>query len=390
MREVYVAGAATTAFGKFLDRSLRSLAEEAVADALSDAGAAPDHVEAAYFANAAAGSITGQEMITGQAALRHTGVLGVPLINVENACASGSSAFHLAWMTVASGRADVVLAVGAEKLTHADKARTFRVFDGAVDLEELNDIGSEDGNRSRFMGLYASMARDYMRRSGATEGDFAAVAAKAHGNGSLNPLAQYRKPVTVDEVLSSRVIADPLTLLMCSPIGDGAAALVLASEAGVRSLEAEPVRVLSTVVLSARDGAEEPVVSRAAKVAYAEGNVGPGDVDVVELHDAAAPAELTVTEELGLAEPLGGAALLRSGATAIGGQLPVNPSGGLLSKGHPIGATGCAQIVEVVDQLRGRCGPRQVAGANVGLAENGGGWLDGGPAVATITILERA
>jgi acetyl-CoA acyltransferase len=391
MREVHVAGAASTAFGKHLDRGLRSLAEEAVRDVLADAGAQPDDVEAVYFANATAGLITGQEMIRGQVALRHTGLLGVPLVNVENACASGSSAFHLAWMAVASGSADVALAIGAEKMTHEDKARTFAAFNGAVDLDELS-VGGEAPSRSLFMDLYAGLAREYMTRSGATAEDFAAVAVKAHRNAATNPKAQYRDPVTVDEVLASRPIADPLTLLMCSPIGDGAAALLLASEAGLRRLEADPVKVLATAVLSRRDGesGEEQVITRAAKRAYAQAGVRPDDVDVVELHDAAAPAELIVAEEIGIAPPGGGPELIRSGASALGGRIPVNPSGGLLSKGHPIGATGCAQIVEIADQLRGRCGERQVQGAAIGLAENGGGWLGGGNAVGTITILGRA
>lgn len=392
MRDVYVAGAAATAFGKYLERSLRSLAEEAVRDALSDAGAQPDDIEAAYFANATAGLMTGQEMIRGQVALRHSGLLGIPVVNVENACASGSSAFHLAWLNVASGAVDVAIAIGAEKMSHKDKARTFSAFNGAVDLEEFQQSGDGRPERSLFMDLYARMAREYMQRTGATPEDLAAVAVKSHANASGNPRAQYREPVTIEEVLASRPIADPLTLLMCSPIGDGAAAVVLGSAEALRRLDADPVKVAATVVLSARESTNgaESVVTRAAQRAYANSGIAPGDVDVVELHDAAAPAELIVTEEIGIAPPGGGVELLRSGASAIDGRVPVNPSGGLLSKGHPIGATGCAQIVEIVDQLREQCGDRQVRGAAVGLAENGGGWLGSGPAVATITILKRA
>jgi acetyl-CoA acyltransferase len=389
VREVFVAGAASTPFGKYLDRPLRSLAEEAVGDALADAGASPGDVEAAYFANAAAGVLTGQEMIRGQTALRATGLLGIPLVNVENACASGSSAFHLAWLAVASGWVEVAMAVGAEKLTHVDKSKTFGAFDGAVDLNERDaGAGEEARSRSRFMDLYAGMARDYMARSDAALEDFARVAVKSHANAAGNPKAQYRNPITIDDVLASRTISDPLTLLMCSPIGDGAAALVLASERGLR-LHAGPVRVLAAVVLSATDE-DDPangVVTRAATRAYSDAGIAPADVDVVELHDAAAPAELIVSEELGIAAQGHGPELLRSGATSVGGRIPINPSGGLLAKGHPIGATGCSQIVEIVDQLRGRCGARQVGDARIGLAENAGGWLGSGPAVATITIL---
>jgi acetyl-CoA acetyltransferase len=190
-------------------------------------------------------------------------------------------------------------------------------------------------------------------------------------------------------VLTSRAISGPLTLLMCSPVGDGAAGLIVASAEGLKRLNGDPVRVLSTVLRSARlDGAESAVV-RAAREAYRRADLTPADVDVVEIHDAAAPAELIVSEELGLADEGKGPALLRSGATALGGPVPINPSGGLLSRGHPIGATGCAQLTELTNQLRGQCGERQVPGANVALAENGGGFLAGGPAAAVVTLLGR-
>lgn len=392
MRDVYVAGAAGTAFGKYLDRNLRSLAEEAVAAALADAGATAAEVEAVFFANAGAGLITGQEMIRGQSALRGTGLLGIPIINVENACASGSTAFNLAWMSVASGATEVAIAVGAEKMTHPDKRRTFAAFNGAVDQNEFAfDADGSQPSQSLFMDLYAGLSRDYAERSSASPEDFAAIAVKSRRNAAHNPKAQYRDPVTVQEVMASRVIADPLRLLTCSPIGDGAAALVLASERGLGRLEADPVEVLASVVLSRREGESHEVnaVTRAAAEAYHMAGIEADEIDLVELHDAAAPAELIVAEELGLAEPGEAVERLRDGDFALDGDIPLNPSGGLLSKGHPIGATGCSQIVEIADQLRGRCGGRQVTDARVGLAENGGGWLDGGPAVATITVLGR-
>lgn len=391
MRDVFVAGAATTAFGKYLDRSVRTHAEQAVREALADAGGQPDDVDAVYFANASGGVMTGQEMIRGQVTLRRTGLLGVPMVNVENACASGSTAVHLAWVSVASGAVDVAMAIGAEKMTHADKARTIAALDGAVDPEEhLDSIGQGGRSRSLFMDLYARTARRYMEWTGATAHDFAEVAVKSHANAAHNAKAQYRESLTVDEVLGSRSIAEPLTLPMCSPVGDGAAALVLASEVGLRRLDAEAVQVLASAVLSTRDNGSNgaSAVTRAAFRAYAHAEITPEELDVVELHDAAAPAELVISEELGLAEEGGGGVwMLRSGDSQIGGRLPLNPSGGLLAKGHPIGATGCAQIVELADQIRGRCGGRQVAGAEIGLAENSGGWLGDGPAVATITIL---
>jgi acetyl-CoA acyltransferase len=405
MRDVHVIGVGVTPFGKYLDRSLPSLAHEATAAALADAKARAEDVASVFFANAAAGLITGQEMIRGQAALRETGLLGRPVVNVENACASGSTAFNLGWLSVASGQADIVLVVGAEKLAHHDKQRSFAAFVAAADQEVLrggdSDLVDPDleraASQSIFMDVYARLASRYMEHSGATAEDLAAVAVKAHDHGALNPLAQYRDRLTVEQVLGSRSVSGPLTLLMCSPVGDGAAALVLASEEGAARLgAADPVTVLATVVLTAepvRRWEEPSVVAIAAQQAYEFAGIGPRDVDVIELHDAAAPAELAVPEDLGLCpRDGGGLELLRSGATRIGGRIPINPSGGLLSKGHPIGATGCAQIAELVEQLRGRCGARQVD-ARIGLAENGGGWIGsslGDPAVATVTILARA
>ncbi|MGH8990400.1 MAG: thiolase family protein [Acidimicrobiia bacterium] len=439
MRDVYIAGAGMTRFGKFMDSTIRSLAEEATAEALADAGATPGDVEMAFFSNATGGILTGQEMIRGQVALRHTGVLGVPIVNVENACASASSAFYLAWMAVSSGAAEIALAIGSEKLTHPDKARSFAAIGTAVDLDTIGTAkdalhrillaampttaerpgmgqgpgahGSaaspihapeeggagapredkQSGGKSPFMDIYAVMTKYYMSQSGATAEDFARIAVKNQGNGKLNPKAQYGADLTVEEVLASREIAAPLTLLMCSPIGDGSAAIVVASEEAVRRLGADAVRIRSTVLVSGRDRTpdQEGAVERAVRRAYEAAGVGPDDLDVCEVHDAAAPAELMIYEDLGLCPPGDGPKLLASGATALGGRVPVNPSGGLLSKGHPIGATGCAQLVELVDQLRGRCGARQVDGAQVALAENGGGFLGTDPAAIVITVLSR-
>lgn len=425
MRDVFIAGTGMTAFGKFMDSSVRKLAEEATAEALRDAQAGPGDIEMAFFSNATAGIMTGQEMIRGQVALRYTGILGVPIVNVENACASASSAFYLAHMAVASGQVEIALAIGSEKLTHPDKMRSFAAIGTAVDLDNLAaarealsrtllgdgraigvDSGSpapvgaemlpekekDGGGKSPFMDVYAAMTRQYMERSGATTEDFARIAVKNQGNGKLNPKAQYGGDVTVEEVLASRQISGPLTLLMCSPIGDGAAAIVVCSEDAARRLGAETVRVRATALVSGRDRTpEEPgAVERAVTRAYEMSGVGPEDLDVLEVHDAAAPAELMIYEELGLCGPGEGPKLLASGETALGGRIPVNPSGGLLAKGHPIGATGCAQLVELADQLRGRCGARQVQGAQVALAENGGGFLGTDPAAMVISILSRS
>jgi len=388
-----VIGAAMTPFGKFLERNVRSLVTEATVGALADAGVAPDAVDFVAFGNAAAGVLTGQEMIRAQVALADTGLAGAPMVNVENACASASSAFHLAWMAVASGQADVALAVGAEKMTHTDKNRANVALARAVDVEALVAEHGEEvlevGAGALFMDIYAATARRYMERAGCGPEVFATAAANAHFHGSLNPKAQYRTPRSVEQVLESRMISDPLTLLMCSPIGDGSAALVLTSgEFAARHGLAGP-KVRATAMRSGTSGEDNTVVERTAHAAYEAAGIGPADLDVIELHDAASPALPLILEELGVAEAGGGAVpLVMDGETRVGGRIPVNPSGGLIAKGHPVGATGCAQLVELVDQLRGRAGDRQVQGARWALAENAGGDLGGGPAACVVTILE--
>ncbi|WP_342214954.1 thiolase family protein [Nocardia cyriacigeorgica] len=402
MTEAAIVGASMTRFGTFAASTTRSLAEEAVAEALADAGLAASEVQTIFFGNGAAGILTGQEMIRGQSALRHTGLLGRPIVNVENACASASTAFQLAAAAVESGAVEVALAVGAEKLTHEDKRKSFAAIGTAADLAQLDDflraaeeVGmdvAEAGSKgSLFMDIYAANTRRYMADSEATAADFAAVAVKNRAHAALNPKAQFRKPITVEEVLAGRMVSDPLTLLMCSPIGDGAAAVVVCSAERAARLAAQPVRVRGYALVSGTERAdgEPPAVTGAATLAYERAGVGPDDVDVIELHDAAAPAELIAYEELGLCGPGEGAALLRSGATGLGGRRTVNSSGGLLSKGHPIGATGIAQLVELTDQLRGRCGHRQAENPRVALAENAGGFLTHDPAAATVTILSN-
>lgn len=389
MKDVIVAGIGMTRFGKFMDRNLKSLSEEAVAAAFADAGITADEVDQVIFANAAAGVVTGQEMIRGEASLRNTGLDGKPMFNVENACASSSTGFHLGWLMVASGQADCVLVVGSEKLTHEDKAVSFGAFTRAVDLEEPLPEGYRAGSGSIFMDLYAAKARKWMAASGATAEDFARVVVKSRHAGHLNAEAQFRAETSLEEVMGSRMISDPLTLFMCSSIGDGAAAILLTSEEMARRLGAPMVRVRASAVVSAKaHGATEPVAVTASRKAYEISGIGPEDLHVVELHDASAPAELIHYENLGLCAAGGGAIeLIRSGATAVGGRIPVNPSGGLLSRGHPIGATGAAQIIELTQHLRGAAGARQREGAKVALAENNGGQLAGDSAIAAVTIL---
>ena len=386
-----------TRFGKFPETSVRRLAAEAAEAALRDAGLVASDIGFVAFANAVGGLLQGQEMIRGQAALRHTGLSGTPMVNVENACASSSTAFHLACTAVASGAVEVAMAVGAEKLTHPDKAVTFAAIGTATDLEQSAGPGSghhdagDGAKKSVFMDIYADKTKAYMARSGATAEHFALVASKNHDHAGANDRAQYRDPVSIEDVLASREVSWPLTLLMCAPIGDGAAAVVVMSKERARRAGSDAVAVRGAVLVSGHDRqpGDATAAERAASAAYEHAGVAPTDIDVVELHDAAAPAELIAYEELGLCGPGDGPALLTSAATRLGGRVPVNPSGGLLSRGHPIGATGCAQLVELVDQLRDRGGLRQVEGARLALAQNGGGNLGSDSAAQVVTILER-
>jgi acetyl-CoA acetyltransferase len=403
-----VAGVGMTPFGKHLDTGLKALGAQAVEQAVADAGVSLDALEAAWVGNAAAGLVTGQECIRGQVILRSIGLGKLPVINVENACASGSTALHQAAAMVTAGLYDVVLALGVEKLYHPDKRKSFAAFSGAVDVEAMREImqrlqenakqsGAKSGasgageKRSMFMDIYAAAARGHMQQYGTTVEQFAGVSAKNSYHGSLNPRAQFREALTVEQVLAAPTIAEPLTRPMCSPIGDGAAAVVLVSEAKARALGIKrPVRVVSSVLRSGWDHAygEDGAGEVCSRAAYEEAGVGPEDLSVVELHDASAPAEIMAYEYLGLCPKGDGGKLIDEGATRLGGRLPVNTSGGLLRKGHPVGATGTAQIVELTEQLQGRSGERQVEGARVGLAQNGGGNIGLDVAAMCVTVLK--
>ncbi|TCK27538.1 thiolase family protein [Pseudonocardia endophytica] len=393
MRDVVIAGVGSTRFGRHLDRTYGSLVSEAVTTALGDAGASAGDAGLVVYGNSGAGVVYGQESVRGQHAVRGTGLDGIPLVNVENACATGSTAVNQAWLAVAAGQVDVAVAIGAEKLNHPDRSRAFAVMTAALDQDRLDEIRDDlgtGGSGSVFMDLYARWTRWYAERTDATPEDFARVAVKNHAHGALNPHAQYGATLTVDEVLAARRISGDLTLPMCAPMSDGAAAAVITTPEIARRWGAQPVRLLATVVGAGRAGAYGELVPATARRAFAAAGVGPEDVDLLECHDAASPAELIVLEELGLAADGGGVGLLRDGVTTLGGRMPVNPSGGLGSKGHPIGATGLGQLVELTDQLRGRCGDRQVEGARIGMAENAGGYLGPDAAAASVTILGAA
>ncbi len=405
----YLAGVGMTHFGKYLDTGLKALGGEAVHAALADAGIAADDLQAAWVGNAAAGLITGQECIRGEVVLRGIGIGRLPVVNVENACASASTALNQAAAMVTAGVYDMVLALGVEKMYSTDKARTFRAFSGGVDVEALEEImaalqknAAEGGataaasgagkKRSMFMDIYAAGARRHMKAYGTTAEQFAAISAKNSFHGSMNPRAQFREALTVEDVLNSPMIAEPLTRPMCSPVGDGAAAAVIVSERKAKEMGlANPVRIVSSVLRSGWDrGPEDDGLSEVcAREAYEEAGIGPEDVDVAEVHDASAPAELFAYESIGFCPKGEGGRLIEEGATRLGGRLPVNTSGGLLRKGHPVGATGIAQVVELTEQLQGRCGDRQVEGARVALAHNGGGNIGIDAAALCVTILQR-
>ncbi|PVX70862.1 thiolase family protein [Paraburkholderia unamae] len=365
---IYVAGVAMTPFGRH-EGSMQDLAQRAVQGALVDAGIEAEAVEAYYAANVFGG------MVLGQVLLRDLGVTGPAIYNVENACASGATGVHLACHALEAGRYDTVVVLGAEQLT--------TLGGGALPLQR-NDYMTEMFARAGLTlpSVYAMRATRYLHEFGVDPQALAEVAVKNRRHGTLNPYAQARSAVSVDDVMNSRMVFDPLTLLQCCPSAvDGAAALVLTTRRPAQ--RAKPVRVLASVVQSGKQdvGTEDilaaEITARAAQLAYREAGVTPADIDMIELHDAFTIAELIYYNALGLCERGEAHELLRSGATALGGRVPVNPSGGLLAKGHPLGATGVAQMVEAVWQLEGRAGERQIAHASIALTQCTGGGIAG-------------
>ncbi|WP_332852166.1 thiolase family protein [Duganella sp. S19_KUP01_CR8] len=412
MSEIYIVGVGMTPFGRHLERSLYDLIAEAVGLALDDAGCDKAQLGAAYYGTLTNGQFQGQTAIPGPIAMRRLGIQGIPVFTVENACASGSSAFNLATVALQAGSCDIALAVGAEKMNIADKAKMFSAFDGGWDVSTVEQnkatllamgdgVTPPPGSMSErpysvFMDVYAAICRNHMRRYGTTQRQIAAVAAKNHAHSVHNPLAQFQKAFSIEEVLASPPIAYPLTTLMCSPISDGAAAVVLCNAAGLKRLNGaagRAVRVLASVIQTGSDrGLDEPqkiVAHLAARKAYEIAGVSPAEVDVAEVHDASAIGEILNAESLMLV-PFGeGGPAAERGDFSIGGRMPINPSGGLESKGHPIGATGLGQLHELVTQLRGEAGQRQVVGARIAAHENGGGLFGIEEAVVAVTLLAK-
>lgn len=407
---VYIVGVGMTRFGKFLDSSIKLLAAEAVTASLNDAGLEQNDIEAAYAANSFWGMFNEQHSIRGQVMLTPMGFGEIPIINTENACAGAATALHLGWTAIKAGLYDVVLTVGAEKISNEDKMLSFRSYATCLDVEEfpnkleqimemINSLPlavppeSQPGEgRSIFMDIYAFGTRYHMARYGTTQEQLAAIASKNHTHGYLNPYSQIRKEMSVEEILADKPVAYPFTRAMCSPVGDGAAAAILCSEDYLKRLKnARPVKILSSMLGTGRERAMdgEHIGSKVAQKAYQKANLGPEDIDVAEVHDATSFGELLQTEVLGFCPEGEGGLLAESGATRLGGRLPVNPSGGLECRGHPIGASGLAQIFEIVTQLRGEAGERQVDEARIGLTENGGGFLGVEEAVASVHILQK-
>lgn len=372
MREVFVIGVGMTEFGKFRDKGLIPLGREACYEALMDSGLKQQDIQVAYCGHARTGRLLGRECGVGQSILWELGISGIPITSVGNFCASGSSAFREAWIAVGSGLYDVAMAIGVELLT-AKRQKGKPLTSDGKELESAMGFTPPT--------FFAQLANRHMAQYGTTIEQLAMVSVKNHKNGCLNPRAQYRKAVSLEEVLISPMIVEPLTLLSCCPISDGGAAAILVSKEWARKAPQKPVQVMASILTSGSYKKQKDITTieatvRAAKEAYEMAGIGPEDVDLAEVHDCFTPAELVHYEDLGFCPKGEGGLFIQHGHSEIGGKVSVNPSGGLLTKGHPLGATGIAQICEVVWHLREQAGQRQVPGARVGLTHCAGGFQE--------------
>ena len=381
MRDVAIVATGMTPFGELWNLSLRDLFVDAAREALDAAGR--PSLDAIYVGNMAGGQFVGQEHL-GPLMADHLGVAGVPAMRVESACASGGAALRAGFFEVASGASDLVLVAGVEKMN--DGADVTSVLATAADQE------AEAYHGITFPGLYAMIARAHMEAHGTTEGDLAIISVKNHRHGALNPKAQFRQEVTLEQVMTSSMVSEPLRLLHCSPVSDGAAALLLCTLDRAREFTDKPVKIrgsgFATAPMALADRVDPSALDAAslsAARAYRAAGVTPSDIQVAEVHDCFSIAELCVLEALCFAKPGGAAELTRAGETTLGGRIPVNTSGGLKAKGHPVGATGVAQAIEIVEQLRGEAGARQVDGAVLGLTQN----MGGSGASSVVHIFER-
>ncbi len=415
MQNAYVIGAYSTQFKKWLDLTNKQLAREALLGVLEDAGWQNGYqLENTYFSNCSMGVLWNQDLVRGHcvfAPFVEEGIYPerVPIINVEGACASGSLAFHLAWKDILSGVHDVSLAFGLDKFYHPDTAKLMEAFEHGIDreeksrlIEEYQVVAAECGRKfeqlpghTLFMETYAMQACWHMWKYGTTQKQIAVGASKNHHNGSLNPKAQYQFEVPVEKVLQDYKVSYPFTRSMCAPIGDGAAAAILCSENYLKNLPASvqerAVKVKASVISSGkhRPMSEMGLSRWAADRAYKMACIGPDDIDVAEVHDATSFCEIYQAEMLGFCPVGEGGNFVESGATMLDGKIPINTSGGLVSKGHPIGATGLSMIYEIVTQLRGEAGARQVKNAVTGLTENGGGVISVEEMACGVTILQK-
>jgi acetyl-CoA acyltransferase len=386
-RDIAVIGVGMTKFGKYAETPLKTLADRAVTLALKDAGLEIVDIEMAFVANAMASVITGEVSAVGQGLLRASGFSRIPVFNIDNACAGSSSALNLAINAIRSGAAETVLILGVEKLVSDDRSRAYIALNGAADIDTLRSSGIDAAKESVFVAaIYPERLSAYQEKHGFSAETLAKIAVKNRRHAAGNPLAQFDMPISVDEVLASRHIVGPLTALMCAPIGDGAAAIVVSSRKRL-SRSHRPVWVLGSAVGMGASPGGESSVRRVAAHAYRQARIGPDDINLAEVHDSIAFNELLAYEELGFCEPGEGTRLVEEQVTSIGGRLPVNTSGGLESRGHPVAATGAAQIVELCVQLRGEAEGRQVRGARYALAENAGGFALDDTAAIAVTIL---
>jgi len=407
MRGASIVGIGMTAFGRHLDRTHSDLARVAVGDALADAGATAGDLGMAIYANVVQGFVAGEMSIPGEYALRPLGIQGVRVMHVEAACASSTIGVHVAVDYVRAGLADIVLVVGVEKLYSEDRAKRFAVFQQPLDAlvaQRYLDCtkgrlapvpeGLDGPGPNIMMDAYAAQARLHMAIYGTTPRQIAAVAAKNHEHSRHNPRSQYRNAMSIDEVLVAPNVSWPLTVPMCAPISDGAsAAVICADELLGRFPGARPVRVLAVESQSGRDRAPDDYAAHVTRLtaarAYERAGVGPADIDVAEVHDASSSGEIVQVEALALCEPGRAGWAAERGELSLGGRIPVNVSGGLVSKGHPLAATGIGQLFELVTQLRGDAGARQVQGARLALAENSGGFYGVEDGLSAVTILAR-
>ena len=373
MRKVAIIGVGMTKFGENWEQGFREMVTEAGVKAIQDANIKGDEISAGYVGTMASGSLVGQEH-AGALIADYMGLNPVPITRVEGACASGSLALRQGVMAVASGLHDVVVVGGVEKMTDLDTAAVSQILGGAGDQEWELFMGAT------FPGLYAFMARRHMYEYGTTEEMLASVAVKNHENGAHNPYAQFQRPITIEQVLNSKMVADPLHILDCSPITDGAAAVVLAPLDEATNFNKKPIEILAseqasgTLALHDRSNLTSIKAAKTASArAYQKAGITPKDIDVAEVHDCFTIAEVIATEDLGFFKPGEGGKAALEGKTKIGGEVAVNTSGGLKSTGHPVGATGVKQAAEVTWQLRGEAGERQTKDVEYALTHNVGG-----------------